>query len=147
MKFPPQPVSRRYDEVAVRAWILLGLVTLAAGCEDDALYTHCQRAAHCGSRTYDEGDDEVTVYLDCVDVAVEVEPTRTTSGSFCTLPCFSDRDCDSRVGLGWGACIQWPGDAEAFCYQRCEALECYPSSTCERVLLDGDPVDVCLPGR
>jgi hypothetical protein len=131
-----------------RAALSLLTALSVAGCTSDALYSYCTTDEQCGSRTYDEGDDEVTVYLECIEVQVDVRADRQTHGAFCTLACFADSDCDSRIGLGRGVCIQWAGDDAAFCYERCASDDgCFPSSTCETVLLDGEPIDVCLPDR
>jgi hypothetical protein len=133
---------------AVLPWLLALLAAPCAGCTSDALYTYCTADEQCGSRTYEDGDEEIEVFLSCVEVEVDVRVDRPTHGSFCTLDCFDDRDCDSFIGLPDGVCIQWAGDDAAFCYQRCASdRDCYPSSTCEGVLLDGAPIDVCLPDR
>lgn len=128
--------------------LLLAAMLLAGGCTTtDGLYTFCTNDTQCGSRTYQNGEDETTVYLVCLEVSVEVSPERTTLGNFCTRDCFSNGDCDSRVGLGDGLCIQWEGDDRGYCYQPCDVIECYPSSTCESVLVDGVTRAVCLPDR
>lgn len=124
------------------------IVAPASGCSDDALYTYCTDESQCGSRTYDDGDDEIEVYLTCIEATVEVQPGRTTRGQFCTIDCFSDAECDSRIGLGDGRCVQLEGDDIAFCYQRCsDEIPCYPSSQCETIRVDGQDVRVCLPNR
>lgn len=138
----PNVPSTRTDFVAC------ALALLATACATDPLYTYCDDPVQCGSRTYGTESDEYTVDLACVEVQLDVEPGRTTRGSFCTLDCRSDADCDSRVGLGDGLCIQWEADAGSYCYQRCSfAADCYPSSTCETVSLDGSAFQVCIPGR
>lgn len=128
--------------------LLLSVGPVLSGCTTDALYSYCTAPEQCGSRTYDDGDVEVTVDLDCVDVEVELGPSERTRGAMCTLECFDSRDCDSRVGLPDGECIAWDGEDIFYCYQRCDVDEdCYPSSTCAEVTLDGSPSRVCLPNR
>ena len=140
-------MTRSLVLAAVGLGVLTGLSI--GGCTTtDGLYTFCTTDAQCGSRTYQMGEDEVTVQLVCLEVSVEVSLERTTLGSFCTRTCFSNADCDSRIGLGDGVCIQWEGDDRGHCYQPCtSADECYPSSACESVLLDGVATPVCLPER
>lgn len=121
-----------------------------AGCTSDALYAYCTEDSQCGSRTYDDGDDEIEVYLTCIEVTIpEVgAPPRTTRGNFCTIDCLSNSECDSRVGLPDGRCITLAGDDVGFCYQRCDAdTPCYPSSSCETLIVSGTPRDVCVPVR
>lgn len=130
----------------------LGLLSVAlaclCACNTDALYSYCDAPSQCGQRVYGEDENEVTVYLDCVEVQVDVREDVSTEGQFCTLPCDRRRDCDSQVGLADGECIQWEGDEEAFCYQRCgDDTPCYPSSVCEVVSIDGVETSVCLPTR
>ena len=123
-------------------------LALTAGCETDALYTYCTTDAQCGSRSYQDGEDEIEVFLACVEATIEVSPERTTVGNFCTLDCFSDADCDSRIGLGDGYCVTLEGDEASFCYQRCGAERpCYPSSRCETLRVDGELLDACVPTR
>lgn len=99
--------------------------------------------------TLDHHADQIGAEADAeLRTRADVRSDRQTHGAFCTLECFGDGDCDSRAGLGLGVCIQWTGDDAAFCYQRCAgASDCYPSSACETILLDGEPIDVCLPDR
>lgn len=119
---------------------------LLGACTTDALYTVCDHPSECGERTVRDGDVEYDVPLECIEATVMVAPDRTTVGSFCTLLCARDADCDSRIGLPDGRCIRLAGDDEAFCYQRCDdGAACYPSSACETIVVDGADVRVCLP--
>ena len=127
---------------------LLLAALLSAGCATDTLYTFCTNGDQCGSRTYEDDEVEYTVDLQCIEVEVDVTAERTTHGSQCTLPCSSDRDCTSRIGLPRGVCIAWADEDDFYCYARCESDDdCYPSSACEEVSLDGEPTRVCLPAR
>ena len=131
-----------------RYFSLLCLLALASGCTSDALYSYCNAADQCGSRSYRDSDDvEIVVYLDCVETEVDVSAGLTTRGNSCTLDCASDAECDSRVGLGDGLCVSWDGSDDFLCYQRCDAASCYPSSSCEEVQIDGEAFRVCLPNR
>lgn len=116
-----------------------------AGCNNDALYTYCTEDDHCGSRTYDDGETEVEVFLTCIEVTVDDLGTR---GNYCTIDCFADWECDSRIGLDDGECIRLEGDDIGFCYQNCDAdAPCYPSSRCDTVFDEGVPRQVCVPTR
>lgn len=131
----------------MKAVPVLFTVALLAGCSNDALYTYCTERAQCGSRHYEMGDREYDIHLECIEVTAEVEPGRTTVGNFCTLPCTTREDCVSRVGLGGGHCITLEGDTRSYCYQRCDVLTCYPSSSCETLTVSGTEVQVCVPTR
>lgn len=139
-----------------RTGVRIALTTLCAlacstGCTDDALYTYCFRDEQCGSRFYDDGDEEIELFLTCIEVTID-DPTAPdpvmSRGNFCTIDCFTDSECDSRIGLPDGACIRLDGDDLSFCYQRCDAdTPCYPSSRCETLMDSGAPVQVCVPDR
>ncbi len=125
------------------------LFVCLAGCNNDALYSYCTEDDQCGSRTYDDGDTEVEVFLTCIEVTIPNvgTPPRSTRGNFCTIDCFSNAECDSRIGLNDGRCITLAGDDIGFCYQRCDDQPCYPSSSCETLMLSGTPRQVCVPIR
>ena len=127
---------------------LLGLLALLSfGCNNDALYTYCTESEQCGARTYRSDDVEITVSLACIEVAVSL-PDETTFGRFCTLPCEFDDDCESKIGLPLGRCVRWDGDDASFCYARCGSdADCYPSSSCEAVVVKGFSERLCLPRR
>jgi hypothetical protein len=113
-------------------------VALSSGCTPDPLYTYCVNDDQCS------GDDDFY----CVEVGVQVSPDRETDGRFCTMPCRHDGDCIGIGGVLAGHCIQWVGDDEAFCYLGCVTdSDCYPSSTCEEVVVSDRPKTVCLPDR
>jgi len=133
-----------------RVWTRIAMIAclLSVGCTSDALYTYCTQDDQCGSRTYDDGDTEIEVFLTCVEVTAEVEPDRTTVGNFCTIDCLSSAECDSRIGLRDGRCVQLVGDDLGFCYQTCDGgRPCYPSSRCETLTVDGELTEVCVPIR
>jgi len=126
------------------------LVLFAVGCTADPLYAYCATGHDCRGRTADGSDagGAPAARLECVEVTVDVRADLQTRGAFCTLPCTRDADCRSHAGLADGACVRWAGDERHYCYQRCSAAApCYPSSSCEAVVLDGVPMDLCLPER
>ncbi len=127
---------------------ILALLALASlGCNTDALYAYCTESDQCGERRYDDGDVEVTVPLVCIEASVAL-PSGATLGRFCTLPCVSDADCESDIGLPFGRCIRWGGDDASFCYAPCASdADCYPSSRCEEVQVEGVFERICLPRR
>lgn len=128
-----------------RILFLLALFTL--GCQPDALYSYCTESDQCGSRRYHDDEVEITVSLACVEVSVSLG-NENTLGRFCTLPCESDYDCGSRIGMPRGRCIQWEGDDASLCYAPCGSDDdCYPSSSCEEVQVEGLFERVCLPRR
>lgn len=127
-------------------WALLAWILFLGGCTTDPLYTVCADRDDCGTRTERgrSGDYDISLY--CIEATVMVSPDRTTDGAFCTLRCTSDADCDSRIGLPNGRCVELAGDTESYCYQRCDdGNACYPSSACETIFIGGDTLRVCLP--
>jgi len=120
-------------------------LALLGGCASDSLYTYCTDGAQCGSHYYDRGAETFEVPLECVEATVALASGETTRGNLCTLPCESDLDCDSAIGLPNGLCIRFAGDDAFYCYQRCDADPCYPSSRCETVTVDDGDARVCLP--
>ena len=126
------------------------LVTPLTACSSDALYAFCDDEIQCGTRSQHRPNNrQRTVDLFCIEASVDLGSAGVTRGSFCTSLCEEDADCRTERGRSDGACIQWEGDDEAFCYQRCDTGHpCYfPSSTCQSVLREGVPLEVCLPSR
>jgi hypothetical protein len=136
------------------------VLALAAGCTTDTLYTFCANDLQCGVRSVDVGEDEtVEIPVFCIELAAQRDAAGaelTPGGSFCTLECLADLDCESLVGLADGRCLNLdPADDPAafYCYQRCATqADCYPSSRCATVRVPegggpAGPVSVCLPAR
>jgi len=123
-----------------KRWSLVFL--LLSACSTDALYSYCSSSTQCGTREYRCGRDcTYEVPLTCIEVQ-----TDSTHGQMCNLPCVSDATC--TAGGVTGKCLQFTGDSQSWCYQLCETDDdCFPSSACREVALDGFAGRVCLPTR
>ncbi|MFK7991136.1 MAG: hypothetical protein AB8I08_34270 [Sandaracinaceae bacterium] len=103
----------------------------SAGCTIDDTYGGCNTTADCA----DPLDQ-------CLEVSI---PAEGTLGAFCSSGCDSDLQCESAFGFP-GRCYSLEGSSN-ICYQACDFdSDCFSSSVCIEVALDGGVVDfICVP--